>query len=92
MPHYDSEHHQRRYYALARTLEDEARAWFTEAKLDEIATKFEAAEAIGRTNRPKPLVPPKEAARIRPRKPGRNDLCICGSMRKWKQCCGAQVE
>ena len=26
-----------------------------------------------------------------PQEPGRNDLCVCGSMRKWKQCCGAQV-
>jgi uncharacterized protein YecA (UPF0149 family) len=30
-------------------------------------------------------------ARLRPKKPGRNDLCVCGSMRKWKQCCGALV-
>jgi uncharacterized protein YecA (UPF0149 family) len=31
-------------------------------------------------------------ARIRPKKPGRNDLCVCGSMRKWKNCCGAEQE
>jgi len=91
VPHFDSQHHQRRYYALARNLEDEARGWFTEAKLDEIAARFEAAEAIGRTSRPFAVVAPREAARIRPRKPGRNDLCICGSMRKWKQCCGATI-
>ena len=29
-----------------------------------------------------------EVARLKPKKPGRNDLCVCGSMRKWKQCCG----
>ena len=34
----------------------------------------------------------REMARLKPKKPGRNDLCVCGSMRKWKQCCGAQVE
>ena len=47
VPHYDHGHHTRRYYALARALEDEARGWFTDDKLDEIATRFEAAEAMG---------------------------------------------
>jgi hypothetical protein len=89
VPHYDHQHHTRRYLALARKLEDEARDWFTPGKLDEIAQKFEAAEKIGRDNRPLSFPSPKEMARIRPKKPGRNDLCVCGSMRKWKQCCGA---
>ena len=87
--HYDSVHHQRRYYALARKLEDEARAWFTPAKLDEIALRFEAAEAAGAASRPRAFPSPREMARISPKKPGRNDLCVCGSMQKWKQCCGA---
>jgi hypothetical protein len=89
--HYDRVHHERRYYALADKLETEARDWFTPAKLDEIAARFEAAEAIGRAKRPRAFPPPREAARIRPKKPGRNDLCICGSMQKWKVCCGAAV-
>jgi hypothetical protein len=87
--HHDHEHHTRRYLALARVLEDEARAWFTPEKLDEIAARFEAAEAIGRARRPCAFPSPREIARIKPGKPGRNDLCVCGSMRKWKQCCGA---
>jgi hypothetical protein len=91
VPHYDHAHHPRRYYALARKLEDEARDWFTTERLDEIAARFAAAEAIGRANRPASFPPPREAARLRPQKPGRNDLCVCGSMRKWKQCCGAQL-
>ncbi len=91
VPHYDHQQHARRYYALARKLEDEARAWFTAQRLDEIAAKFEAAEAIGRAQRPQTFPSPRELARLRPQKPGRNDLCICGSMRKWKQCCGALV-
>lgn len=85
--HYDRVHHQRRYYALADKLETEARDWFTTEKLDEIAQRFAAAEAIGKQARPSP----REMARIRPKKPGRNDLCVCGSMRKWKACCGAAV-
>jgi hypothetical protein len=91
VPHFDHRAHTRRYLALAAKLEDEARDWFTPAKLDEIASRFEAAEAIGRSARPLPFPPAKEVARIKPKLPGRNDLCVCGSMRKWKQCCGAAV-
>lgn len=91
VPHYDHQHHTRRYVALARKLEDEAREWFTPGKLDEIAAAFEAAEAIGRAQRPFAYPSAKEMARLKPKKPGRNDLCVCGSMRKWKQCCGALV-
>jgi hypothetical protein len=87
--HYDHAHHTRRYLALARKLEDEARDWFTADKLDEIATRFAAAEEIGRAKRPTKFPPAREVARMRPRKPGRNDLCPCGSAKKWKQCCGA---
>jgi SEC-C motif len=91
VPHYDHAHHARRYYALAHKLEDEARDWFTAEKLDEIAARFEAAEARGAASRPRAFPPAREVARLKPRKPGRNDLCVCGSMRKWKQCCGAVV-
>jgi hypothetical protein len=89
--HYDHVQHPRRYLALARALEDEARGWFTDAKLDEIAERFAAAEAIGRGTRPTTFPSAKETARLRPRSPGRNDPCVCGSLRKWKQCCGARV-
>jgi hypothetical protein len=89
--HYDNTHHPRRYYALARALEDEAKTWFTEAKLDEIAARFEAAEPIGHASRRGTYPAARELARLRPKQPGRNDLCLCGSMRKWKQCHGAQV-
>ncbi len=89
--HFDSQHHARRYEALARKLEDEAREWFTPQRLDEIAAKFEAAEAIGRAQRPMKYPAAREVARLRPKQPGRNDMCLCGSMRKWKQCCGALV-
>ena len=92
VPHYDHGQHTRRYLALAHKLEEEARDWFTVAKLDEIAAKFEAAEAIGRASRPTKFPPAREMARLKPQKPGRNDLCPCGSMRKWKQCCGLTAE
>lgn len=92
VPHYDHVQHARRYYALAAKLEAEARDWFTPARLDEFAAMFEAAEARGRAQRPGAYPAPREIARIKPKKLGRNDLCLCGSMRKWKQCCGAHVE
>jgi len=89
VPHYDHKLHPRRYQALATKLESEARDWFTADKLDEIHARFTEAEVVGRAQRSGAFPSPKEAARIRPKLPGRNDLCICGSMRKWKQCHGA---
>lgn len=89
VPHYDHQHHTRRYLALARKLEDEAREWFTDTRLGEIAARFSEAEARGKAQRPSQYPSPREMARLRPKQPGRNDLCVCGSMRKWKQCCGA---
>ena len=90
--HWDNAHHPRRYRALATALEDEAHTWFTDAKLEEIATRFTAAEAVGRASRSDRFPAAREIARLKPKQPGRNDLCVCGSMRKWKQCCGAQLE
>lgn len=90
--HYDRSAHPRRYYALAHKLEAEARDWFTPERLDDIAARFEAAEAIGRDQRPFAFPTAREMARVQPKRPGRNDLCACGSMQKWKQCCGARVD
>jgi hypothetical protein len=88
VPHYDHTQHPRRYAVLAKKLEDEARDYFTTERLDELAMRFEQAEAIGRARRPFAFPSPREVVRIKPKQPGRNDLCVCGSMRKWKQCCG----
>ena len=87
--HYDRAQQPRRYDALAQKLEQEAAAWFTVAKLGEIEARFAAAEAIGKLSRPVAYPSPREMARVKPQPPGRNDLCSCGSMRKFKQCCGA---
>jgi hypothetical protein len=89
--HYDEPHHRRRYHALAEALQAEARDYFTPARLDELAARFAAAEAVGRAARPGAYPSPKVVARLAPRRPGRNDLCVCGSLRKWKACCGAAV-
>lgn len=89
VPHYDSQHHRARYYALARKLEDEARAYFSTERLVEFEARFVDAEARGRAGRPRPFPPAAELARLPPRTPGRNDLCPCGSIQKYKKCCGA---
>ncbi len=88
VPHFGHLQHPGRYAVMARKLEDEARAWFTPARLDDIAARFEAAEAIGRAKRPRVYPSAREVVRIKPKPPGRNDLCLCGSMQKWKACCG----
>jgi hypothetical protein len=88
VPHYDRSAHATRYYALARRIEDEARAWFTEARVEELEERVLEAEASGHKKRPRKFPPARELASLRPQKLGRNDLCPCGSGEKWKRCCG----
>lgn len=88
VPHVDRQHHPERYYALARRLENEARAWFTEERVRELVARVEEAEAKGRAARRTPWPPAEEMARRPVRRPGRNDPCPCGSGRKVKACCG----
>ncbi len=88
VPHYDRQEHPTRYYALARRIEEEARAWFTEECVERLAERVLEAEELGRKKRPTKFPPSDELARLRPGKLGRNDLCPCGSGDKWKRCCG----
>jgi SEC-C motif len=89
VPHVDRQLHPQRYYALARRLEDEARNYFTDERLTEMRARFETAETAGQKKRKQPWPDPLELARIPPSRPGRNDLCVCGSGKKFKKCCGA---
>jgi SEC-C motif len=86
--HWDNTNNPKRYYALAHKIQEEARAWFTPERLDDINARFVAAEELGRAKRTHPFPSAREVARLKPRLPGRNDLCICGSMAKWKNCHG----
>lgn len=88
VPHYDRQEHPTRYYALSRRIEEEARAWFTPERVDELKARVLAAEAIGRKTRPVKFPPAGELARLPPGEVGRNDRCPCGSGEKWKRCCG----
>jgi SEC-C motif-containing protein len=77
-----------RYYPLARRIEEEELGWFTDQRLEELYARFSDAEAAGRARREEPFPAPEALASIAPRRPGRNDLCPCGSGRKHKRCCG----
>jgi hypothetical protein len=87
--HVDRQHHAARYYAKARAIEEEARGWWAGAAWAELRARVADAEARGRASRPSKFPPAREMARLRPGTPGRNDLCVCGSGRKWKKCHGA---
>jgi hypothetical protein len=89
VPHFDREGHRDRYYELARRLEADARRALTTEKVAEICAAFEDAEQRGRSLAPKKRPAAADVARLPPRMPGRNDLCICGSAKKYKKCCGA---
>jgi hypothetical protein len=92
VPHWDSVHHAPEYYRRARRLEMEERAFFTEARVADMALAFEAAEAKGRAAR---KIAVHDAAEVLvdlpPRMPGGNDACICGSGQKFKRCCGPRA-
>jgi hypothetical protein len=87
VPHWDRKHHAREYYARARALEEAQRGYFTDEKLREYAARFAAAEAAGKKKRQRARPPADQLARIAPRLPGRNDVCLCGSGEKFKKCC-----
>lgn len=90
--HVDRQRQTERYYALARRLEEEARAWFDQADtVAALAARFAEAEAKGAKARARPWPDPVAIARKRPRPYGRNEVCGCGSGKKWKVCCGAAL-
>ncbi|MDB4964564.1 MAG: hypothetical protein JWN44_253 [Myxococcales bacterium] len=86
--HWDPVHHPREYYARARALEEAERGYFTDERLRDYAARFGEIEARGRALRKTKRPAPAELARIAPKLPGRNDLCLCGSGEKYKKCCG----
>jgi hypothetical protein len=88
--HVDRQRQPERYYALARCLEDEARAFFAAGEnLADFAARFGEAERRGAGRRVRAWPDPAALARLPPRPYGRNDVCGCGSGKKWKKCCGA---
>jgi hypothetical protein len=86
--HVDRQHHPERYYAKGRKLEAEARAWFgVPENLASVAFRIDEAAREGNRRRPRKYPEPEEVARSAPKKIGRNEPCVCGSAKKFKDCC-----
>ncbi|MBX3220147.1 MAG: SEC-C domain-containing protein [Labilithrix sp.] len=87
--HVDRTHHPERYYAKARKLEERARAWFAEDdNLAKVTARIDEAAAIGAKKRPRKYPEAETIARSAPKKIERNEPCVCGSAKKFKDCCG----
>lgn len=90
--HLDRTVHGERYYARARVLEAEARAWFTKEALAEFGHRIETFAAEGQKRRPRAFAPAESVVAMVPEKIGRNDPCVCGSPKKYKACCGDRTD
>ncbi len=89
--HLDRRHHEARYYARARKLEEEARAWFTGDALAGLTARFREVEAKGREARPQKYPPPGDFGRMAPKPIKSKDPCTCGSQRPYGECCARGV-
>jgi len=86
--HIDRQHHPERYYARGRKIEERARAWFDAgANLDDVIRTISEAAAVGEKKRPRRYPDPAIIAATPPKKIGRNEPCVCGSAKKFKDCC-----
>jgi hypothetical protein len=89
--HIDRQHHPERYYARGRKLEERARAWFDSGdNVDAVIRCIAEAAAVGTKKRPRKYPEPEAVAAAPPKKIGRNEPCVCGSAKKFKDCCAAR--
>ncbi|HEY1955450.1 MAG TPA: SEC-C metal-binding domain-containing protein [Polyangiaceae bacterium] len=85
--HLDRRHHEARYYARARALEDEAKAELTRPEvLAALVARVRAAAEEGRARGPK-RPPARDFGRMAPKRTLSNDPCTCGSSQPYKECC-----
>ncbi|CAN5462869.1 hypothetical protein BH09MYX1_BH09MYX1_38710 [soil metagenome] len=89
--HLDRRHHEARYYARARRLEDDARAWFDEAALAELTRRFREVAALGNAKRPTKYPPAADFGRMAPKALKSKDPCTCGSEKPYGECCARGV-
>lgn len=90
--HLDRRHHENRYYARGRKLEDEARAWFqADANLRDLTVRFRETEARGHEVRPGKYPPPGDFGRMAPKPLRSQDPCTCGSKQAYGECCARGV-
>lgn len=85
--HLDRRHHEQRYYARARAIEDEARAELSRPEvIAGLAKRVRAAAEEGRARGPK-RPPARDFGRMAPKRTLSTDPCTCGSARPYKDCC-----
>ncbi len=89
--HLDRRHHEARYYARARKLEEEARAWFSAENLGGVVAGMQAAAEAGRAARPRKYPPAADFGRMAPRRIKSGDPCTCGSQKSYGTCCAVGV-
>jgi len=89
--HLDRTAHGERYYTKARALEEEARAHLGKDELERLAARIHAYAKEGERRRPRVFLAPEKVVDRAPEKIGRNDPCVCGSPRKFKECCGERA-
>ena len=71
----------------ARALEEAERGYFTDEKLRELRRALRRRRGARPHASQERAPAADELARIPPRLPGRNDVCLCGSGEKYKKCC-----
>ena len=85
--HLDRRHHEQRYYARARALEEDARAELSRPDvLAALVARVNEAAEQGRAHGQK-RPPARDFGRMAPKRTLSNDPCICGSNRPYKDCC-----
>src|SRR5207237_1423531 len=85
--HLDRRHHEPRYYARARKLEDAARHELSRADvLAAIVSRVRSPGEEGRARGPK-RPPARDVGRMAPKRTLSNDPCTCGSAKAYKDCC-----
>jgi hypothetical protein len=86
--HLDRRHHEARYYARGRALEDAARAELEQpAVLAALVARIRKAEEAGRATRPRKYPPARDFGRMAPKRTLSGDPCTCGSARPYGECC-----
>ncbi len=86
--HLDRRHHEARYYARARVLEDAARAELAQpAVLSGLVGRVRAAQEQGHTKRPSKYPPARDFGRMAPKRVLSGDPCTCGSALAYRECC-----
>ena len=85
--HLDRKHHEQRYYARGRALEDEARAELS--RPDIIAKLVERVRRAAEEGRPRAgkRPPARDFGRMAPKRTLSHEPCTCGSALPYKDCC-----